>query len=148
MSRELKFRAWSKKRNKLYEVLVLLKDKMNGLWAKCRGLDIIEQKDIVIDVQPKDCIIMQYTGLKDKNSKEIYEGDILDSISGAWDIRGLVDFGMWGWQIDGYYKEDKTKWCFNFGEIMQCYEQIDRFEDFEIIGNIYENPELLEVRDA
>ncbi len=67
----------------------------------------------------KDYICMQYIGLKDKNGKEIYESDILKGD----DFIGVVGF-------------DSSGACFTVGG--KC-----DFNKTEIIGNIYENPELL-----
>lgn len=73
-------------------------------------------------------IPMQYTGLNDKNKKPIYEGDILSMHNGQYNSQVI-------WDTDGYVadhignggSESITTWI----------------EDCEIIGNIYENPELL-----
>lgn len=82
-------------------------------------------------------VYMQYTGLKDKNGREIYEGDILDSESEGYPFVknwvGVVKF------IDGSFLLENLQgtdgdWLFN--------ESVER----EVIGNIYENPELLEVQ--
>ena len=77
----------------------------------------------------------QFTGLQDKNSKDIYKGDILHSKSWG-DSRTkkphhVVEWGRVGWIASGYN-----------GEI-QVNPDLDVRSDFEIIGNIHENKELL-----
>lgn len=83
--------------------------------------------------------IMQYTGLKDKNDMEVYEGDIIryssdviNSFHGASEIIRKVKFKHGTYGIEGYEKDTHIP----FGNILKC--------KFEVIGNIYENPELLE----
>lgn len=87
------------------------------------------------DIQSPDPfgeILEQYTGLRDKNGKEIYEGDIVKTAIGDWlPCNYTVGYG------DGYW--------FPLVEIEDGYNAIDRYrpENFEIVGNIHENPELL-----
>ena len=126
--REIKFRAWDKKRKRMYEVSDLhLANPMNGgVWATVIGKDIIENKDIKLQIQPKDIDVLQFTGLKDKNGKEIYEGDIL---------------GYWGratWEVLWV----NNKCSFRFGNHVTNFPMTEVVKK-EVIGNIYENPELL-----
>ncbi len=117
MDREIKFRIWDKFNKKMYfqnEISV-------GILPE--DFYVIENLDGKIIVQPESAILMQYTGLKDKNGKEIYEGDLLKSLTYN---EGDIDEVIW---------EDALSI-----EPFLYYMQPD---DFEVIGNIYENPELL-----
>lgn len=76
--------------------------------------------------------LMQYTGLKDKNGKEIYEGDVVkDYYCEYVDDKYTVGFS------DGLF--------YPLVQVEQGYNCIDKYDKnrFEVIGNIYENPELL-----
>ena len=94
--REIKFRAWDKTLNKMIQ---------NITW---KG-----------DSQSDRYSVMQYTGLKDKNGKEIYEGDILS-------IDGIG-------RIPVKWNEEELRWS----------PFIAKKTGFKIIGNIYENPGLI-----
>jgi uncharacterized phage protein (TIGR01671 family) len=73
--------------------------------------------------------LMQSTGLKDKNGVEIFEGDIMhDEMA---DVYGRVRFD------EGKFVYEEYEMCFDLCEVAS---------DFSVIGNIYENPELLEVK--
>ena len=90
----------------------------------------------------EDVILMQSTGLKDKNGKEIFEGDIITN--------GQNVMCMKKRNTLGFYIEEKEKVEF----IADCAD-LEEFEadakevadNIEIIGNIYKNPELLEVTE-
>lgn len=119
MSREIKFRAWGKTEKEYirYPFAWL------SLFDSPDGLEIEESEDLVIE---------QYTGLKDKNGKEIYEGDIVK---------------MPDWQVKPKYEKVRfAKLSCGFEPfVCGCFECIaPDGEEVEVIGNIHENPELLE----
>nr|DAX35558.1 MAG TPA: YopX protein [Caudoviricetes sp.] len=110
----------------------------------------------------EDVTLMQSTGLKDKNGKEIFEGDIL-KFNDEWNEychEGYVDGSVEG---VNYVEVVKGEACFEFGktrypesslfiymedEHLSFAELVkDKDFGFEIIGNVYENPELLEEKE-
>lgn len=137
---EIKFRAWHKADKKTYEVIAF----NLGKWF-LRGK---------AHPMPRSAIeLLQYTGLKDKNGVEIYEGDIVHCTH---------------WFFDGNEVEEEFIASVGFKDGSYTLENINsRFysdytgeengagvcwigsinyteDDYEVIGNIYENPELLE----
>lgn len=159
MNRVIKFRAWDRKRKRMYEVLHLhMKgDFNNNDWATVKGYDIIEQKDIHLQIQPKDCVLMQFTGLLDKNGKEIYEGDIIavkfhphyvERVSwvGEPDATAEVFWDLNAFRLKAKGQEDnRYADFFDFvSSEVYGYKMCDiSYENTEIIGNIYENPQLI-----
>jgi len=117
--REIKFRAWGKRDKKMYYDVGMSEDKVFSE-LPCYG----SWSGMVIDVE--DCLVavMQYTGLKDKNCVEIYEGDITEN------------------EYDSYVVifEDG---CFRFDSGTRTLPMINS-NTMLIIGNIYENKELVE----
>lgn len=110
--REIKFRAWDKEYPER-------KMSYSRDWANYDWGDLIQDKERFE--------VMQYTGLKDKNGKEIYEGDILEGF-GKWVV--MFSNGKFIFQL-----QKRNKRGFD-------PESID-FDFVAVIGNIYENPELL-----
>ncbi|CAM3000644.1 YopX family protein [Hathewaya histolytica] len=149
--REIKFKAWDKKN----KTMAYSDDGNQGYgWFTDNSgcmlcVRIEERRDIKLNN------IMQYTGLKDKNGKEIYEGDIIkflweeDSCWGeAGEYKGYIAFNQGVFEIV-YIGRDKIRkypgggWSENNTE-----DDIKSFlvwtgeENIEVIGNISENPEL------
>ncbi len=83
-----------------------------------------------------DMPLMQFTGLKDKNGKEIYEGDIITNHD--FESNLLIGFSSDKCAFVG----SKTT-SFNIEDIYNFFDDIVFEDKWEVIGNIYENPELL-----
>jgi hypothetical protein len=112
--REIKFRAWDGNEMEYID---------DWYWFEERGVHDSRGEGFGISFN-----IMQYTGLLDKNGKEIYEGDIYQS-NGLFPCE--VKFGE-----GRFYGE---------GSLESLSEDINCYGELEVIGNIYENPNLLEV---
>jgi hypothetical protein len=127
--REIKFRAFDKENKRMvYDITVCNGDggcfPVNGDWD-----------DIINPENEERCILMQYTGLKDKNGKDIYDGDILKHRQGVDAVRWRDD----GWALGNWQPDGLSGFC------SDTYDEDDEFP--EIIGNIYENKELLKPLD-
>lgn len=150
-----KFRAWHKTWEEMGKVKrIRFDDDGNANNVLFKG------KEFGMNAKIDEFDLMQSTGLYDKNGKEIFEGDIL-KFNDEW-----LDYCYEGY-VDGsinginYVEIKKEKTCFAFGKTKipesSLIELVENehypFEEllteasyeFEIIGNIYENPELLEV---
>lgn len=131
MNREIKFRAWHKDLKKMFKIGQITLEK--GTWNfEPNDRDFIGMS---IPFQPS-FVLMQYTGLHDKNGKEIYEGDVVYCQTKYGKAKALIKF------IDGkfvaYWNSAITHP--QNGHHIACYEINKRFK---VIGNIYEDIELL-----
>lgn len=111
---------------------------------------IFEDADGVPHHENTDLVLEFKTGLKDENGKEIYEGDVIKAkVKGAWGSGSVAYLGFLEWKLEAYW--DKARYAFMW-HILGSKAQPDRVYDFyddrvteiEVIGNIHENPELLE----
>ena len=106
--RAIKFRAWDKENGRMLD------------WGEVGKVLHTHYFDVWVD--EGGFVLMQYTGLKDKNGQEIYEGDIIKYRDA---IEGVTIPGIYYWEADenppGPLEAEKC----------------------EVLGNIYENPELL-----
>jgi len=124
-NREIKFRAWNR--------ITKLMTSSFGIY------DLVEHKTFIsgtILQEFDNLIFMQFTGLLDKNGREIYEGDI---------VKGDVFEGMkrtewigyvWYRCLDFVARQDLSADKYNY-----TYKEFN--SGFEVIGNVYENPDLL-----
>ena len=136
-----KFRAWDREN----KVMLVVNNICNLFWdskfIECyevvpdpKGKHEYELIDRRIDLE--DAILMQSTGLFDKNDKEIFEGDI---------VRISMRIGKSTTTSIGAVEFDKFEVCFRIrNELGGHYVTMFHVRYFEVIGNIYENPELLE----
>ena len=131
--REIKFRAWLKYGKEIVDVEEI--DFMNEVINYIDN-DYENNEQEIIGAYFENIELMQYTELKDKNNKEIYEGDIV-KLRANHGIGVIKYYDEWGAFIVEYIKPRPLA---VLG--MNYYK-----EDIEVIGNIYENPELIkEVR--
>ena len=98
----------------------------------------------VFEVEIGNAILMQSTGLHDKNGQEIFDGDIISDGHTSIDIRHHQTLGFYTINDNG------DEEFFGDTASLEDFEEVSKYmsENIEIIGNIYENKDILEVIDA
>lgn len=140
MMREIKFRAWFKEKSRMYNV--------GSIDFDLGKIDVFPKLVYYLDFDEVE--LMQYTGLKDKNGKEIYEGDLFDYGGfGSVEVKlGYYDNGKqyedrdagYGWYLLGHNK--KHPYCHSI-DYLDWGPSVGSFNK-QVIGNIYENLELVQ----
>jgi len=125
--REIKFRAWVKEKKAIFEVILID-------YVTKKVTYIVERTGHLLNIRHdkfNDVELMQYTGLKDKNGKEIYEGDIVTLHNSKYKV---------------IFNSKEARFVLRDDEFeMNIPFTNNNNERMEIIGNVYENPELLGV---
>lgn len=121
--REINFRAWNKK-EKFLDTAWSIDFEHGEVCHRAHNMSDLD-----------DCILMQYTGLKDKNGREIYEGDI--TIDGYGTVTVIENDGF-QWLERVLKLRDR-----HISKEILIMTKANAFR-CEVIGNLYENPELLE----
>jgi uncharacterized phage protein (TIGR01671 family) len=126
--RPIKFRAW----HKIQEEELEMRKVIAIDWVNYK-VDVESHGDFeYITYELEDTVLMQFTGLLDKNGKEIYEGDVMRYKARHYEFNGEVVFRDGGYAL----KRNGQTYELCAGAIQSC-------DVMEVIGNIYENKELL-----
>lgn len=128
MKDRFKFRAWNPERNEfIYNIQDVGSDFSIQCWEDCFG-DFLFNEDYIIE---------QCTGLKDKNGKLVYEGDILGGVLAS-------TYVHWCKDCKSFQLKNSIGDCMCCGGDIFWYEVTEDNGKLEVVGNIHENPELLE----
>lgn len=138
MKREIKFRAWCESNNEMYSP-----DETHEFWFDNNSIGfyprydthVLQHYNTIPAEHEKEIVVMQCTGLKDKNGKEIYEGDICLIFTDRPEPVIFSD-GAFGYK-------DSTGYFISFAQNHWFKWTNSKSNEIEVIGNIFENPELL-----
>lgn len=145
--REIKFKIWDTIENKF----LTLKDyqELGGIEVENDGTFTLSPRFRFLTsmmIMPERFIPLQYTGLKDKNGKEIYEGDIVVNHLYSKEYKSIIKYGVFNvkccgccyqyHKVCGFYLED-----LNSDEESDIELDENTLDNLEVIGNIYDNKE-------
>lgn len=147
-SRNLKFRVWSEDQ-KTYDYKFLY-NSIGDFYVNTRG-EVFSDfgNSVAPEVRQENFIVEQYAGIRDKNNKEIYEGDVV-SYKTRFEMKVLGETKEKIVEIKGVVCFEHGSFVIKYGSQSQTFR--DFFDDpevfnvpydLEVLGNIHENPELL-----
>ena len=125
--KEFKMKAWLKKENKMVSIIGI---DLNYQYIRYTDDGNLFKDDYKI-AEFKDIELLQFTGVKSKAGQEVYEADVIKFNDGIDDIYGLISYD----DEDGSYRV-------SYENITEHLSDLEG--DFEIVGNIFENPKLHE----
>ncbi|EGO2727067.1 hypothetical protein K0I80_000244 [Enterococcus faecalis] len=133
-----KFRAWLKEELEMQDVLAF--DTRGHSFLGIEGSHVTVSDWCDVFEVGRQAILMQSTGLKDKNGVEIFEGDIVQHRDGEYSYLGIVKRDCYQFFIDGIEPDEN----YDFIDVSNTF---DGTSSLEILGNIWDNKELLEVAE-
>lgn len=157
MNRIIKFRAWD---NSDKRMLAVVEPDEQGK----REYYPFEIQIGFSHWRKEDIVLMQWTGLHDKNENEIYEGDVVKFhyffqslgenfgvVESEHELTGVIEWSGFGWGVSkikgehwrGYTGYEDGEGDSNLLQLMAMNESSIHEESFEVIGNIYQNPDLI-----
>ena len=125
--KEFKMKAWLKKENKMVSIIGI---DLNYQYIRYSDDGNLFKDDYKI-AEFKDIELLQFTGAKSKAGQEVYEADVIKFNDGIDDIYGLIS-----------YDDEDTVYCVSYENVTEHLSNMAG--DFEIVGNIFENPDLHE----
>ena len=125
--KELKIKAWLKKEKKMVSIIGI---DFNYEYIRYTEDDNLFNSDYKV-AEFKDIELLQFTGLKDNGGQELYEADVIKFNDGIDDIYGLIS-----------YDDEDAVYCVSYENVTEHLSNMAG--DFEIVGNIFENPDLHE----
>lgn len=134
-----RYRAWDVLAEKMIDEILMISFVRKEIIGKFRNGSTSVPLKFEDKRNGEDVILMQSTGLKDKNGKEIFEGDVLTNGMDIVDVRNHETLGF-------YTLVNGREVFFGHGTSIEEFEEnIEGFTEIaEVLGNVYENPELLE----
>jgi len=137
--REIKFRAWHFGQNRMFSAEEMTKDQMallpDGHFANISG----EQLEKTVVYPHETMLPLQFTGLKDCKGREIYEGDILRYTESVWNVDSPPTYSL---KTRIIVVDEASDLANDFNDTFGW--NIPYSDNIEVVGNKFENPELLE----